>query len=172
MSRQVALLRGVNLGGRKVLMSELRAVCEKAGFTSVETLIASGNLVLGSKFKGSRLESLLEVVIKNEMGLDTEVFVRTASELDAILAANPFSAFAKAQPNFLVVYFMRAKATTAELEAIEKTALLGEEAVQGKGCLYLKFPKGQGVSKLKLPKSGTARNWNTVTKLAAMARAA
>ncbi|MCC6786827.1 MAG: DUF1697 domain-containing protein, partial [Hyphomonadaceae bacterium] len=69
-------------------------------------------------------------------------------------------------------YFMRAKATAAELEAIEKTALLGEEAVQGKGCLYLKFPKGQGVSKLKLPKSGTARNWNTVTKLAAMARAA
>lgn len=172
MSRQVALLRGVNLGARKVVMSELRAACQNAGFTGVETLIASGNVVLGSKFKGSRLESLLEVVIKNEMGLDTEVFVRSGPELDSIIAANPFKPFAKTQPNFLVVYFMRAKATAAEMEAIQKTALTGEEVAQGKDCLYIKFPNGQGPSKLKLPKLGTARNWNTVTKLAAMARAA
>lgn len=167
MPRQVALLRGVNLGGRKVVMSELRAVCEKAGFTDVETLIASGNLVLGSKLKADKLEAKLETVILDGLGLKTDVYVRTGAELDAILAANPFKAFAKADPNFLVVYFMRAKATAAELEAIEKTALTGEEAVQGKGCLYIKFPKGQGVSKLKLPKLGTARNWNTVSKLAA-----
>jgi uncharacterized protein (DUF1697 family) len=171
MPRHVALLRGVNLGGRKVIMSELRAVCEGAGFTNVETLIASGNLVLGSKYKGARLENLLEVVIKNDLGLNTEVYVRTGAELEAILASNPFKPFAKTNPNFLVVYFMRAKATAAELVAMEKSALTGEEAVQGKGCLYIKFPKGQGVSKLKMPKLGTARNWNTVTKLAAMARA-
>lgn len=172
MSRQVALLRGVNVGGRKVVMSELRAACEKAGFTSVATLIASGNLVLGSKFKGSRLGNLLEVVIKNELGLDTEVFVRTGAELDAIIAANPFKAFAKTQPNFTLVDFMRAPASAAEMAAMEKTSLRGEIVKQGKGCLYVCHPEGQGVSKLKLPKLGTARNWNTVTKLAAMARAA
>ncbi len=168
--RQVALLRGVNLGKRQVIMSELRAVCEDAGFTDVRTLLASGNLVLGSKVKGARLESLLEAVIKNGLGLDTDVHVRTAAELEAIIDANPFTSFAKTNPNFLVVHFMRAKATAAELETMEKTALTGEEWKQGKGCLYIKFPKGQGPSKLKTPKLTTARNWNTVTKLAAMAR--
>jgi uncharacterized protein (DUF1697 family) len=55
------------------------------------------------------------------------------------------------------------------MEAMEKAALLGEEVRHGKDCLYIKFPKGQGVSKLKTPKRGAARNWNTVAKLAAMA---
>jgi uncharacterized protein (DUF1697 family) len=54
---------------------------------------------------------------------------------------------------------------------MEQTALTGEEVRQGKGCLDIKFPKGQGASRLKLPKLGSARNWNTVTKLAAMLRA-
>lgn len=163
------MLRGVNLGGRKVVMSELRDICEKAGFTDVETLIASGNLVLGSKLATEKLEKKLEVVILEGLGLRTDVYVRTGAELEAIIAANPFKAFAKSDPSFLVVYFMRAPASAAEREAIEKTALFGEEMKQGKGCIYIKFPKGQGVSKLKMPKLGTARNWNTVTKLAAMA---
>jgi uncharacterized protein (DUF1697 family) len=169
-TRQVALLRGVNLGGRKVVMSELRAACEGAGFTDVETLIASGNLVLGSKLKREKLETKLEALILEELGLKTDVHVRDSAQLNAIISANPFKAFAKTNPNFLVVYFMRAAASAAELEAMEKSALTGEELEQSKNCLYIKFPKGAGVSKLKMPKLGTARNWNTVTKLAAMAR--
>lgn len=167
--RQVALLRGVNLGGRKVVMSELRDVCGGAGFTDVETLIASGNLVLGSKLKGDKLEKKLEAVILEGLGLKTDVHVRTGPELDAILTANPFKPFAKSNPSYFVVYFMRAPVSAAELEAMKQTALDGEEWKQGKGCLYVTFPKGQGVSKLKLPKLGTARNWNTVSNLAAMA---
>jgi uncharacterized protein (DUF1697 family) len=169
--RHVALLRGVNLGGRKVVMSELRAACEKAGFADVETLIASGNLVLGSKLKDAKLEAKLEKVILEELGLKTDVYVRTGPELEAIIAANPFKAFAKSNPNYLVVYFMRAPASAAELGTAEKTSLTGEEIKQGLNCLYIKFPKGQGVSKLKLPKLGTAWNWNTANKLAAMANA-
>lgn len=168
--RQAALMRGVNLGGRKVVMSELREVCEGAGFGDVRTLIASGNLVLDAKLTGAKLEAKLEKVILDGLGLKTDVFVRDADQLDAIIAANPFKPFAKTNPNFLVVNFMRGPVTKAELEAMEKTALTGEEAKQGKDCLYIKFPKGQGVSKLKMPKLGTARNWNTVTKLAAMLR--
>lgn len=166
--RQAALLRGVNLGGRKVIMSELRAICERAGYSDVKTLLASGNLVLDAKEKGAKLEARLEQLILDEMGLKTNVFVRTGAELNDIIAANPFKTFAKQQPNFLVVTFMRAAASAAEMKAMAETALLGEEAVQGKGCLYIKFPLGQGPSKLKTPKLGTARNWNTVTKLAAM----
>jgi len=150
-------------------MSELREVCSAAGFEDVRTLIASGNLILKSKLKGEKLEKKLEAVILEELGLKTDVFVRDAGELEAVLAANPFKAFAKSKSSYLVVNFMRAPASKAELEAMEKTALLGEEVKQGKGCLYIKFPKGQGVSKLKMPKLGTARNWNSVTKLAAMA---
>ncbi len=169
MSRQIALLRGVNLGGRKVVMSELRAACEGAGFTDVETLIASGNLVLGSTLRGEKLEKKLEAVILANLSLKTDVHVRDAAQLEAIIAANPFKAFAKASPNYLVVYFMRAKASAAEMETMRRTSMTGEEVKQGAGCLYIKFPKGQGVSKFKTPKLGTARNWNTVTKLAAMA---
>ena len=165
------MLRGVNLGGRKVIMSELRAVCEAAGFTDVRSLVASGNLVLNAKLKAEKLEATLEKVILEALGLKTNVFVRDSDQLDAIIAANPFKPFAKTNPNFLVVDFMRGPATKAELEAMEKTALTGEEIRQGKDCLYLKFPEGQGVSKLKMPKLATARNWNTVTKLAAMLRA-
>src|SRR5262249_40580091 len=119
MSRQVALLRGVNLGARRLVMSELRAACEAAGFTDVETLIASGNLVLGSKLKGEKLEQKLEAIILDELGLKTDVHVRDAAQLKAIVAANPFRAFAKTDPARLVVYFMRAKANAAEMGAME-----------------------------------------------------
>lgn len=170
MTSQVALLRGVNLGKRKVIMSELREVCEGAGFKHVRTLVASGNLVLDARLTGGKLEAKLEQVILDGLGLKTDVFVRDADQLDMIIAANPFKAFAKATPNFLVVNFMRGPASAAEMEAMKASALTGEEVKQGQDCLYIKFPKGQGPSKLKLPKLGTARNWNTVTKLAAMAR--
>jgi uncharacterized protein (DUF1697 family) len=169
-SRQVALLRGVNLGKRKVVMAELRAVCEAAGFGDVRTLIASGNLLVTSKLKGEKLEAKLEKVILDGLELKTDVFVRDGAQLDAVIAANPFKAFAKTSSTFLVVNFMRGAASAAEMEAMEKTSLTGEKIRQGKDCLYIKFPQGQGPSKLKLPKLGTARNWNTVTKLAALAK--
>jgi uncharacterized protein (DUF1697 family) len=169
---QAAMLRGVNLGKRKVIMSELRALIEGAGFTEVRTLVASGNLVLNAKLTGAKLEAKLATVILEGLELKTDVFVRDAEQIDAVVAANPFKPFAKTNPNFLVVNFMRGSATKAELEAMQQTALTGEDIRQGKDCLYIKFPNGKGVSKLKMPKSGTARNWNTVTKLAAMLRPA
>lgn len=169
---QAALLRGVNLGKRKVIMSELREVCEAAGFTEVRTLLASGNLIVKSKLSGAKLEAKLEQVILDGLGLKTDVFVRDVDQLEAIIAANPFKAFTKANSTFMVVNFMRGAASKAEMEAMEKTSLTGEEISQGKDCLYIKFPNGQGPSKLKLPKLGTARNWNTVSKLAAALSAA
>jgi uncharacterized protein (DUF1697 family) len=164
---QAALLRGVNLGQRKVIMSELREICEGAGFTDVRTLLASGNVILDAKLTGAKLEAKLEKVVLDGLGLKTDVFVRDANQLGAVIAANPFKAFTKANSTFVVVNFMRRPASAAEMEAMCKTSFTGEEVKQGDGCLYIKFPNGQGPSKLKLPKLGTARNWNTVTKLAA-----
>src|SRR5262245_60260587 len=122
MPTQVALLRGVNLGGRKVIMSALREACEGAGFSDVRTLVASGNLVLGAKLSGAKLEAMLEKVILDELGLKTDVFVRDAAQLAAIVAANPFKPFAKSTPNFLVVNFMRGPASKAELDAMKASA--------------------------------------------------
>ncbi|MEZ6023219.1 MAG: DUF1697 domain-containing protein [Hyphomonadaceae bacterium] len=145
MPRQVALLRGVNLGKRQVVMSDLRAVLEAAGYGDVSTLLASGNVVLDAKEKGAKLEAALERVIADGLGLKTDVFVRTAAELDAVIAANPFDAFAKKQPNFLVVTFMRATASKAELRRLRRSATAGEEAaVQGKHCLLTSsFPRAR-----------------------------
>ena len=164
------MLRGVNLGKRTIIMSELRAVCEEAGFTNVETLLASGNVVLASSLTGRKLEAKLEELVLEALGIDADVFVRTAAELEAVLSANPFKAFAKTNPSFLLVNFMRAPASAPEIAAMNASALDGEQFRQGVGCLYLKYPKGQGQSRFRPPKHGTARNWNTVTKLAAMAR--
>lgn len=172
MPLQVALLRGVNLGKRQVVMSELRAAVEASGYTDVRTLIASGNLILNAKQNGAKLEAALEKLILERLGLKTDVFVRDIAQLDATIAANPFKAFTKTTPAFMVVNFMREAASAAELEAMKKTSLTGEEVKQGDRCLYIKFPEGQGKSKLKLPKLATARNWNTVLKLAAAASAA
>lgn len=170
--RQVALLRGVNLGKRQVVMAELREVLEAAGFINVRTLLASGNVVLDAKLKGTKLESKLERVILDGLGLATDAHVRDADQLEAVIDANPFAPFTRSTPQFMVVAFMRKAASAAELEAMGKTALTGEEWVQGENCLYIKFPQGQGPSKLKTPQLATSRNWNTVTKLAAAARAA
>ncbi|MBX3429263.1 MAG: DUF1697 domain-containing protein [Hyphomonadaceae bacterium] len=172
MPLRAALLRGVNLGKRKVIMAELRDICEAAGFTDVRTLLASGNLIVRSKLSGAKLEAKLEKVILEGLDLKTDVFVRDVDQLDAIIAANPFKAFTKANSRFMIVNFMRGPATKAEMEAMQKTALSGEEIVQGQDCVYIKFPKGAGQSKLKLPKLGSARNWNTVQKLAAALREA
>jgi uncharacterized protein (DUF1697 family) len=167
MPLQAAMLRGVNLGKRQVVMAELRKVCEDAGFADVQTLLASGNLVLNAKQAGAKLETALEATILEGLALKTSVFVRTHAGLEAVIANNPFKTFAKTHPNFMIVYFMRAAASAAEIAALKASAA-SEEFRQGEHCLYLKFPDGAGRSKLKLPKLGTARNWNTVGKLAAM----
>lgn len=172
MSAQIALLRGVNLNGRKVVMSELRALCEGAGFTNVRTLMASGNLVLDAKITGAKLEAKLEALILDGFGMKTEVFVRSADEMDAVIAANPFPAFAKKDPSHLLIVFQREalkaadkKAVAAAVaDAVEDAAIVGRE-------VFVTYPKGIHDSKLKLPvPGGTGRNWNTVNKLAALAR--
>ncbi|MEQ1709674.1 MAG: DUF1697 domain-containing protein [Terricaulis sp.] len=166
MSLQVALLRGVNVGGRKLVMSELRARMESAGFTDVRTLLASGNLVLRTDLKAHWLEKKLEQIIAAGFALKTDVFVRTGKQVEEVVAANRFKDYAKNAPNCLVVHFMRAPPTEDEIHDME-TSCADETIHHGKNCLYITYPMGQGVSRLKLPKLGTARNWNTVLKLAA-----
>ena len=105
-----------------------------------------------------------------------EVFVRDHAQMAAIVKGSPFPQQVKDQPAFVAVSFLKGQAGKAEVEAVrEKIAGFGgpEEIEAGPGCLYLSYPAGQGASKLTpvvieraVKLRGTARNWNTVVKMA------
>ena len=167
MTAYVALLRAVNVGGTgKLPMSDLKALCEAAGFTKVQTYIASGNVVFESGLTEAGVAAALEEKLKAYAGKPVGILVRTAAEMQAVLAGNPFP---NAQPNYTVAVFLDKPPPKDALDAM--VAPDGEEARLGKREIYVHYPNGQGRSKLKLPaaKAGTARNINTVAKLAEMA---
>lgn len=175
MTTFIALLRAVNVGGRKVEMAELRKVAEKAGLTKVQTYIASGNLVFDGKGAPAAIEERLEAAIAKTFGIAVPVLVRTAEQWATYLEGNPFP---KAEPNLL--YLLLSKAPPHKDAA--KTALLraaaGEEASLVGDALWIRYPEGMGRSKVTpahvdkaTGSPTTARNLNTVRKLAEMARA-
>jgi uncharacterized protein (DUF1697 family) len=172
MTRYVALLRAVNVGGVKVAMSDLRALCEGLGLTDVATLLNSGNVVFSSSEGAAALEKLLEAAMEKQLGRGTDFLVRNANEWAALIAANPFPEMAKRDSGHLVAMPLKdapGKAAMARLEA----AIKGRETAKAVGkTLYLTYPDGIGVSKLTigviekaLGTRGTARNWNTVLKV-------
>lgn len=164
-----ALLRAVNVGGTgKLAMSDLTRLCEREGFSSVKTYIASGNVVFTSRSREGAVKTALERALASHMGKPVAVHVRTAAELEATMAVNPFP---KALPNRVIVLFVEEPPLNDVLTGV--VARDGEElAIRGRE-LFVHFPRGQGTSKLKLPlaKISTGRNLNTVAKLAAMTRA-
>jgi uncharacterized protein (DUF1697 family) len=171
--RYVALLRAVNVGGRKVTMKELREAAEKAGFENCRTLIASGNLVFDAKkATDARIEADLEAIIEKTFGLFSEVMVRNPTEWAAILKANPFPKKAKDDPAHLVVMICKdkpdAKAIDTWLKSFREKYDKGEHLKVVGREIYIDYGDSIGQSKLILPKkmvTGTARNWNTMLKL-------
>lgn len=91
MTAYVALLRAVNVGGRKLAMADLKAIAEELGFESVGTFIASGNLLFASSKSEAEVGRLLEDRLRKHIGAEVPVMVRTASEMAAVAEANPFS---------------------------------------------------------------------------------
>ncbi len=176
MTAHIALLRAVNVGGHgKVSMADLRAFLSTLGFSDAQSLLQSGNLVFTNK-KTTDLETLLEREARKRLGLETDFFVRSASEWDAVVAANPFPKEAARSPaSFLVMVLKKAPAMDA-IEALH-AAVSGPERVSISGRhAYLVYANGIVGSRLtnvlierKLGVRGTARNWNTVLKLQALA---
>ncbi|MBY0532723.1 MAG: DUF1697 domain-containing protein [Xanthobacteraceae bacterium] len=167
MPRYAVLLRAVNVGGTgKLPMSKLKAMCEDAGFAEVQTYIASGNVVFESRLPEKEVKAALEKRLAEFSGRKATVLVRTASEMKAVVAANPFP---KAPTKFCVVHFLDKKPPADALKSA--TGVNGEKMKLGKREIYVHYVGGQGRSKLKIPATaeGTARNMNTVAKLAQMA---
>jgi uncharacterized protein (DUF1697 family) len=177
MAIHVALLRGINVGGHnKVAMSDLRDFFGDLGFVGVKSLLQSGTLVFKSNGQtGAVLEHLLEKESAKRLGLSVDYVVRSAAELERIVARNPFPKEAKSDPSHMLVMFLKAAPPDETVNALRES-IKGPEVVRGDGKqLYVVYPSGIGRSKLtgtwierKLALKGTARNWNTVLKLAAL----
>lgn len=166
MTRYAALLRAVNVGGVTVRMTDLKALCETCGFTEVRTYIASGNVVFDTKEPRAKVKSALEAALKDLVGKPVPVFLRTGSELAAVVAANPF---ADGNPSRVMAVFLDDSPPHDTLERVMHQTV--EQIAPGAREIFIHYPDGMGQSKLRVraAEPGTARNMNTVAKLAELA---
>src|SRR4051812_11900218 len=120
MPRYAALLRAINVGGRNVKMTELCALFEQARLTDVRSVIASGNVLFASRADdAAALEQRIEAALRKGLGYDVATFVRTADELDAVVAHGPFDARDPVlESHTLHVIFTRAPIERARAERI------------------------------------------------------
>jgi uncharacterized protein (DUF1697 family) len=163
---RVALLRGVNVGGNhKLPMERLKAIGEEAGFANVRTYIASGNLVFASGESEAVCRERVDGLIEREFGKKIGIMVRSEAELARVAKANPF---ADCPGNRVVAIFIDGPLS---LDGIKGQTV--ERVELGERAIYVHYPDGQADTKLAIPaaKAGTARNMNTVAKLAELAAA-
>jgi uncharacterized protein (DUF1697 family) len=178
MARQIALLRGINLASRnRVSMPELRKALGEAGYEDVVTLVQSGNIVLTSSKQPKTLEREISALVETEFGVDCATVVRTRDELAAVIERNPIPDGTSIPRLFQVTFFSdepdaaRVAQLTEQDFGNERVEVIGREA-------YAWHPDGVQKSKLArelgkgLRGDGTARNWNTVTKLLELADSA
>ena len=176
MARQVALLRGINLGpNRRIAMPALRELLTDAGFEQVETYVQSGNVVLLTELGPEELEREIERLIATDFGFDVDVVARTRDQLAAIVERNPLGDVAE-NPKRYQVSFLSDELDPERLQALAAAAVEPERFVALGRELYAWHPEGVARSRLwaKLAGAGlgvkaTARNWTTVTTLLAMA---
>jgi uncharacterized protein (DUF1697 family) len=175
----ISLLRGVNLGGNKLVpMADLRTLCTGLRLRKVQTHLQSGNVVfLCNEGDAAKVSERIATAIERKFGFHVDVLTRTPAELGDVVAKNPFARTRGIEPSKLLVHFLP---KTLEKETREKLLQLngGPEDIRlGDRELYIYFPEGQGRSRLQasldrvLQKTSTARNWNTVTKLLEIAKA-
>ena len=174
--RWVALLRGINVGGSNlVAMSDLRATMVDVGATDVATYVQSGNIVFDhSIIDGVQLASTLTSAVASRHGLTVPVVVRTDAEIARIAAAHPDDGVI--EPKFLhVVFFDRLPGSVAE-SAIDADRFVPDRFVVDRREAYVSYPQGSARSKLTIDVfekafdvTATARNMNSVRKIAALA---
>jgi uncharacterized protein (DUF1697 family) len=171
----VALLRGINVGGRtKLPMAELRALMETLGHEDVVTYIQSGNVVFRSAAKEAKVASDIAAGIKKEFGYQLPVIVRTRAQLAKVVAGNPYLK-SGAEPSKLHVTFLAAKPTATAIAKLDPDRCPPDEFIVSGREIFMLLPNGMGRTKLtidyfekRLATQGTARNWNTVNKLLGM----
>jgi uncharacterized protein (DUF1697 family) len=167
-TRYVALLRAVNVGGRKLAMADLKKIAEELGLAQVRTYIASGNLLFASRKSEASVKATLEQALAKHMNAEVLVMVRTAEEMKAVVERNPFPAHAG--NNSVAIFLDEPPPKSA---ADEAKNVDDERVALGEREIYVAYGRaGIGESKLRIPaaKNGTGRNMNTVAKLAQLAK--
>ena len=173
MSNYVALLRGINVSGQKIIkMEDLKKIFESLKFENVKTYIQSGNVIFESK--ESNLEILtikIEKFLKAKLGYEVTVIIRTMEKMKEIVACNPFKknkdkdakpyvTFLSKKPEYIKIPLVSNDKSVEVFSIIDYDAFSLSRKVKGKSG----FPNSFLESKLKI--HATTRNWNTVSKIA------
>lgn len=177
MDRHIGLIRGVNVGGKnRLAMADLRAFLESLGLSQVETYVQSGNFVFADPRDPAELEPLIEQQAVHHFGRETLYWVLAAKRWRDLIAANPFPDAAASDPARLLVYVAKGELDHERLASAAKKFQTTERFEIVDGRLYAHFPDGAGRSALlgssawvRATARTTARNWNTVLALAALA---
>jgi uncharacterized protein (DUF1697 family) len=170
----ICMLRGVNVGGHnRVKMDDLKKLCISLKLRDPQTYVQSGNIVFSTDERElDTLREKFESAIQKKFGFRPVVILRSSKDLRKVIAGNPFAKRKDIHPGKLLVTFFTddpGEAARKQVRAIkcdpEEIFIEGREA-------YIYFPNGAGSSKLNwaiIPKTlkvqGTARNWNSVTKI-------
>jgi len=170
----ICMLRGVNLGAHnRVKMDALRTLCESLKLEDPRTYVQSGNVIFRTKEKNVvALAKKIQDAIAREFGFRPEVILRTAAELRQAIAASPFDRRRDVEPGKLLVTFLAAEPGPDTRTSLAKFKDYPEEIHLKGREMYIYFPNGAGKSRLPwssveklLKTTGTARNWNSVTKM-------
>lgn len=178
MGRMVALLRAVNVGGRKLPMAELRSHCAGLGWADVATYIQSGNIVFETDAAPAEAEAALEALIKREYGYEAPAVVRTAAEWTGYAPGCPFPDAARDEPNRLMMLLSKRPPAAEAAALIQARAQHGEKVAAAGDAIWIHYPGGQQETKITpafvdkaVGSIATARNHRTVVTLQDMLQA-
>lgn len=175
----VALLRGINVGGKNLLpMKELARMFSSGGCSGVNTYIQSGNVVFCADQKlRNKLPAMVSDEIARRFAFHPEVIVRTMAQMGEILAHNPFLK-PGVDERTLAVTFLRDAPTAEQIAGLDPDRSPPDKFVVRGAEIYMQFPNGMGRTKLtsayfdsRLKTTGTARNWRTTLTLYEMMKA-
>jgi uncharacterized protein (DUF1697 family) len=174
MQTYISFLRGINMGGnKKVSIQDLKKIYESLGFNEVKTFGLSGNVIFKSKEeKPSTLAGKIERKLKEVLGFEIVVLIRTKEELEKIIKANPFSKLSKEELSKVAVAFLSEIPSKDNLGEIDKIKDISEKFIIANREIYLFFPNGYGRTKLtnnffekKLKVRATTRTLRVTNKL-------
>jgi uncharacterized protein (DUF1697 family) len=175
MGAMVALLRAVNVGGRKLPMADLRKTCAAIGWRDVRTYIQSGNVIFSAEGGSAALESALESAIEARFGIAVPVIVRTGVQWPQYISENPFPDAARDEPNRLMLLLSKRPPVADAAAVIQARPTSGEKVACAGDAIWIHFPAGAGTSKLTptaidraIGSPATARNHNTVVRIGEM----
>lgn len=178
MPTYIALLRGINIGGHKVInMESLRDLFRDAGFEGVRSYIQSGNVLFESRFRSSaKLTDRLESMVSDRLGWQIPIMVRSAAELCHAFESNPFVSEPGIDPARLHTIFLSRPLTRREATTLEPASGSGDRAVSMGSEVYVHYPNGTARATVTYARietqfglAATVRNWRTVTALVQMA---